>query len=122
MVRATHARVLVRFGGTLPDGWDEAKVTALCTQADYKIDGYTAPDVISTTDNIAIEIAVDVVMRMMRQSDMYKKSAGAMAGDGFTYEDVIVLTDDIKDRIDKALKIGNNYTYGIRVTDLIGGD
>jgi len=112
MSRATHARVLVRFGGTLPTPWVEAQVTALCTQADYVIDGYTYPVVISTTSNLAIEIAVDVVMNMMRQADMMKKSSGATGGEGYTFGSVAILTPEIKQRID-ALK---NVSYFIVTT------
>ena len=117
MVRATYARVLARFNAVLPTGWVEAQVTALCTQADYIIDGYTNPVVISTTSNLAIEVAVDVVMRMMRQSDMYKKSAGASSGDGYTFPDVVILTPEIKERID-ALK--NVSYWGTTTVDYFG--
>lgn len=118
MARATHARVLVRCGGTLPTGWVEAAVTNLCTQADYIIDGWTYPDTISTTSNIAIEIAVDVVLLLMRQTDMLKKSAGAVVGEGITYANVEVLTPDIKMRIKRQLR---GTDMGIHLSDMIGG-
>jgi hypothetical protein len=107
----------VRLGGALPDAfWTEAKITALCTQADYKIDMYTYPDTISTTSNLAIEIGVDVVLQMMRQADMYRKSGGATSGEGFTFSDVDILTPDIKKSIDNLLS--DNF-FGVTTVNLM---
>lgn len=117
MVRATYARVLVRLGGVLPDSfWTEAKITSLCTQADYIIDGYTYPDAISTTSNLAIEIGVDVVLRLMRQTDAMRRSAGASSGDGFTYPDYVILTPELTKRIDNLLS--DNY-FGVTTIDMV---
>ena len=104
MARATTTRVLIRLRGVYPRGWDATSVGNLCTQADYKIDGHTYPDTIGTT-NICIEIAVDVVLRMMRQADMLGRSSGASTGEGVTYPDHVVLTDEIKQRISKQLNL-----------------
>jgi len=117
MVRATYARVLVRLGGGDPSGWNEAKIDALCTQADYILDGYTSPDELSTTDNNAIEIAVDVVLRMMRQSDMLQESSGTTGHDGRSYVDITILTDEIKTRIDNVLR--SEY-FGPQIIDMVG--
>jgi len=119
MVRATYARVLVRLGGTRPVGWDEADITSLCTQADYVIDGFTYPDTISTTSDVAIELAVDVVLRMMRQADMMRRSAGASQGEGFVYPDLTILTDELISRIRALL---NTTHYAVVVIDGLGSE
>lgn len=118
MARATYARVLVRLGGALYEStfWTEAKVTALCTQADYIIDGYTYPDTISTTSNIAIEIGVDVVLNMMEDIDRRRKSGGVSTGEGYTYTSKPILTDDIKQRIDNLKSV--TY-FGITTVDFM---
>ena len=117
MARATYARVLVRLGGTRPTGWTEAAITSLCTSADNRINGYTAPSTISTTSDTAIEIAVDVVLRMMRQSDNYRRSTGAITTDGVTYSsNVIVLTDEIKQTINALL---NETYYVVTTVDMV---
>lgn len=119
MVRATYARVKVRLGGGDPSGWSQAKIEGLCTQADYILDGYTTPDTLSTTDNNAIEIAVDVVLRMMRQADMLQESSGTTGHDGRTYVDIPTLSDEIKERIDRVLR--SEY-FGIQAIDMVGED
>lgn len=103
MVRASYAKVLIRLGGTLPSPWTEAAVTALCVAADRIIDGYTSPASISATSDIAIELGVDVTLRLMRQADMLRQSSGASSVDGRTYAEIDILTEDIKQRIDSAL-------------------
>lgn len=104
MARATYAKCLVALGGTLPSPWVEGTVTALDVRADYIIDGYTSPEKISTTSNEAIELAVDVVLRLMRQVDMLRQSSGSTSHDGRSYDEVVILTDEIKSRIDGLLK------------------
>ncbi len=121
MVRATYALVLVRLGGVLPTGWTESggtlQISDLCTQADYIIDNYTKPVVMSTTANTAKEVAVEVVLRMMKQAEVARRSSGALSSEGFVYPaDVIILTDRIKDMIDRELS--ENYS-GMRVFDQI---
>lgn len=114
MVRATYARVLVRLLGERPTSVTEAQITALCTQADYIIDRYTNPRVMSTTSNLAIEIAVDVVLRMIRQGEMLRHSSGASTMEGVTYPDVVILTNDIKHDIDAML---NESYYLVATVD-----
>jgi len=109
MVRATYARVLVRLGGTPPTNWTEALITALCTSADYEIDSFTYPYTISTTENPAIEIAVDVVLRMMHIANIMHESSGATSHSGRSYPlDLPVLTEEIKLRI-HAMLSDNTY-------------
>jgi hypothetical protein len=120
MTRATYAKVLIRLGGGLPSAaWSEAKVTALLAPADYIIDSYTSPITISTTDNNAVEIAVDVVLRMMRQADMLQESSGTDAHDGRTYSEIVLLTDELKQRIDGLVRASN---FGVFTVDLVGGE
>jgi len=107
VVRATAARVLVRLGGSYPAGFAEAAVTSLCTQADYLIDGYTHPDVLSTTDNECIEIAVDVVVQMMAEAS-WIQAGGYLTGK----PKPTVLTDELKGRIDLWVT-RNNYPIGV---------
>jgi len=110
MVRATYARVFVRLGGSLPPSWTEAKITALCTSADFIIDSFTAPEVMSTTDNNAIEIAVDVVKNMMREADFIHQSSGSSAHDGRQYPLIEILTPDIRERIQAVMSSTNFST------------
>jgi hypothetical protein len=122
MVRATEARVLVRLGATAWPvvSWTQAAVTALCTQADYIIDGYTYPDTISTTSNTAIELAVDVVLRMMRMADMMQEAGGSSSADGRSYTDFEILNEQMRERISALLR-SSDYR-GITIIDLIEDD
>lgn len=117
MARATFARVKVRLLDDYPTGITEAIVTALCASADYRIDNYTKPNKMSTTDDTAIEIAVEVVLRMLRQGEMIRRSSGASAADGVVYPDIVILTDNIKAMIDRELNVSH---YGIAVLDGMG--
>ena len=62
MTRATLARVIIACFGDLPPGIEEAAVTAMLDRVDYKIDSITYPNKISETSDLAIEIAVDIVL------------------------------------------------------------
>lgn len=117
MVRATHAGVLIRYGGTLPVGWVEAAITSLCIRADSIIDGYTAPDTISTTDDAATAIAESVVMRLVRIGDSGQQSSGTTSLEGRAYPDFPELSTGLKQRID-ALLTGSS-TYGMGILNMI---
>jgi hypothetical protein len=104
MVRATYARVKARVGGSDPTSWDQTAIESLCTQADYILDGYTYPDTLSTTDDLVIELAVDMVMRMMRLADYMQQSSGSAGYEGRQYPDIKVLSDELKERIDIILE------------------
>ena len=118
MARATAARVLVRLGGAYPSGWAEAAVTNLCTQADYILDGYTYPTTLSTTDNNVIEVAVDMVLRMMRMADLMQEGAGTAGHSGRVYpSDFTVINNEIARRIDALM---SDTTYdGFTTTDMV---
>ena len=116
MVRATYSRVLARLGGSYPSGWDQTKVEDLCAQADYIIDGYTYPETISTTNNVAIELAVDVVLRMMSLADYMQEHSGSAGHDGRSYPVPTVLTSEIKERIDRLLS--GSSIHGITTVDM----
>ncbi len=118
MARATHARILVREGGTLRNPWTQAQVEALATSADYIIDGYTSKydATISTTSNEAIEIAVDVVLEMMSQADTNQEASGTVAHDGRSYPvNTDPLTPAIKERIDGLVKSASSLSTSIRI-------
>ncbi len=104
MVRATTARVLIRLGGAYPAGFDATSVGNLCTQADYILDGYTNPEVLSTTDANVIELACEIVLSMMAEASWYQ--AGGYASGRPKPE---VLTPDIKHRIEQLM--AENYSY-----------
>lgn len=118
MVRATHARILVREGGTLRNPWTQGQVEALATSADYIIDGYTAKydATISLTSNEAIEIAVDVVLEMMSQADTNQEASGTVAHDGRSYPtNIDPLTPAIKERIDGLIESAGSLSTTIRI-------
>ena len=118
MVRATYAAVLMRLGGTYPTGWAEAQVTNLCTRADYILNGYTSPTTLSTTDASRIEVAIDIVLRLMRIADMMQTAGGSISSMGRAYVDMPVLSDELKSRIDILKDAAVTYPYVTNV-DLV---
>lgn len=62
MARATLARVKIACFGELPQGIEDAAVTDVCDRVDHQIDSLTYPNSISTTTDLAIELAVDKVL------------------------------------------------------------
>lgn len=120
MARATYAGVLKRSGGTPPANWDETSISGLFDAADNAIDGYTAPDTISTTDVRAIAIAEAVVLRLIKIGDSAQQSSGTTSLEGRAYPDFPELNDDLKQRID-ALLVSSN-THGISALNMIGSD
>lgn len=117
MPRATYVGVLKRYGGTPPPGWDETAITGLFDAADDAIDGYTAPDTISTTDSIAVAIAEIVVMRLVKIGDAGHQASGTSGLDGRAYPDYPELSDELKERIDSLLI--DPTLRGIGIADMI---
>lgn len=118
MSRATYARVSARLGGDDPSGWVQADIEGLCTQADYIIDAETYPETLSTTSDLVIELAVDVVLRMMRLSDFMHEASGSAGHDGRMYPDIPVLNKELKDRI--ARLSTSQSTGSFTTIDMIG--
>lgn len=114
--RATYARVKIALVGTDKVGVTQSEIEDLADRADAQIDGYTYPQVISTTNTIAIEIAVDVVLRLLRIGDMAHEASGTSAHDGRSYPDIPVLTQELKDRIDTFRRSTSRFRYA----DMIG--
>lgn len=105
MARATYEDVLKRTAGNYPGSWDQSAVTDLCTRADRIIDSYTSPQTISETSDEAVEIAVDVVMRLMAQGEMFLQSSGTTGAGGRAYPlNMEILTPEIKIRIKNLLR------------------
>ena len=98
MVRATTATVLIRMGGTYWVNYDATNVGNYCTAADYKLDNYTYPHVLSTTGTKEIELATDVVMNMIAYNDW--GAAGSYLSGQMR---PIVITQDIKDMADRLI-------------------
>ena len=117
MARATAALVLPRLGNAYPTGWDAVSVGALCAPADAILDGYTYPITLSTTEAGAIQMACDIVLRLMRIADMMQSAGGAIAVSGRSYLDMPVLTDEMKERIERLTQ---NATYdGATTVDMV---
>ena len=114
--RATYARVKIALVGTDKVGVSQSEIEDLSERADNQINGYTYPQVISTTDDIAIEIAVDVVLRLLRIGDMAHEASGTSAHDGRSYPDIPVLTKELKARIDALRRSTSRFGYA----DMIG--
>ena len=62
MARATLVRVQAACFGDLPPGISDASIPDVADRVDYKIDSITYPNKISETSDLAIEIAVDMVL------------------------------------------------------------
>ena len=120
MARATAALVLPRLGNAYPTGWDAVSVGALCAPADAILDGYTYPVLLSATEPGAIQLCIDIVLRLMRIADMMQSAGGAMSTMGRSYLDMPVLTEEMKERIERLTQ---NATYdGCTTADLIEED
>lgn len=104
MVRATVARVLIRLGGTYVAGFDAINIGNLCTSAYYILDGYTNPEVLSTSDDKVIEIEVDIVLSLMAEILWYQ--AGGYNSGKPKPE---ILTPEIRHRIEQLM--AENYSY-----------
>ncbi len=105
MVRATYTLVLVRMNGNYWTGCDQTSVTAMCTQADYKLDGYTHPDTLGTGNNEK-ELAVDVVMNMVAL-DLWGQAGGYLSG----FPMPVVMTREIKDIADRLATVSANAGF-----------
>jgi len=115
MARATAALVYARLGNAYPTPWDAVTVGALCTRADSILDGVTTPVVLSSTDASCIEVACDIVMRMMRIADMMQTAGGSMSSMGRTYVDMPTLSDELKERINILKQEAGSYRYATSV-------
>ena len=99
MVRATTTTVLVRMAGAVY--WvnhDATSVGNMCIAADYILDGYTYPHVLSGTGTKEIELATDIVMNMIAYADW--GAAGSYLSGQMR---PMILTQDIKDMADKLI-------------------
>lgn len=106
MVRAAYTDVVKRFpSGEYPGAWTQARVTDLCSEADYILDAYTSPQTLSTTSDEAISISVDVVIRLMIQGQMLEQSSGTMGHNGRQYPlNMEILTPELRTRIENLLR------------------
>ena len=112
MARATAAKVLIRLGGDYPAGTDATAMVGFCAQADYFLDGYTYPIVLSTTDDIVIEICVSIVLAFIDLA-LWLQAGGVASGEPRPE----ILTEDIKLRIEQLLA---SETPQMDVGDIIG--
>lgn len=103
MTRANATTVKAAIGGTFPAGWTSTTVNTQCAYADADIDNFCGPDTVSQTSTEAIGIAIDVVMRRMSRVDAFTRRVGSSSADGVVYPDWIILTDDIKDRLQSLM-------------------
>lgn len=111
MTRATLAKVLVALLGTPPSGVTDDAITALCTRVDRKIDSITYPDTLSTTDEIACEIAVDMV-QLEIEYGLWLQAGGALSGK----PKPTVMPTSIMDRIERMITGTNDFS----AEDMIG--
>lgn len=121
MARSTATTVLAAYGGTYPVGWISTTISTKCTEADSHIDNYTNPRLIATSGATVREIAHDVVFRLVRRAEMLVRSSGASSGEGYVYPDLVILTDEIKQRIDAMLRHPSGSS-GVFVIDQMGSD
>ena len=118
MARAASTDYEMYMGGTYPGGWGATMIDNLTDIADYIIDGYTYPVSISSSSNAAKAINIQVTDRLRLRADGAKRSSGASSAEGVTYPDFIILTDEIKERIN-ALLTSSTDTGGAFVMDLM---
>lgn len=111
MARATTVTVLIRMAGAYWVNYDATNVGHLCTTADYKLDGYTYPEVLSTTGTLEKELATDIVMNMIAYND-WRITGGYVTGQMRP----IVMTQEIMDTADR-LVLGSATTK--RTLDMI---
>jgi hypothetical protein len=92
--------------GDWPGHWTAnlASVVPAKAKADWYIDSITAPDAISLTSDAAKSIAIDVGLRIMQRGDRLRESSAASSSDGNVYPEIVILTDEIKERIWAAMK------------------
>ncbi len=99
MVRATTTTVLVRMGGAVY--WVNTDATSVgnwCTAADYILDSYTYPHVLSATGTKEKELATDIVMNMIAYND-WGASGSYLTGQPRP----VIMTQDIKDMADRLV-------------------
>ena len=118
MARAASTDYKKFAGGTYPGGWTPTSIDDLTDIADYIIDGYTYPYTISTTSNAAKAINLQVTERLRLRADVGERSSGVASAGGVTYPDLIILTEEIKERIKSLLKSSSD-TSGFLVLDLM---
>lgn len=111
MSRATYALVLEKAGGTDIVGWDQTAIEAIIDDADQHIDTYTYPVVLSQTDPLVINIACDVVLRLIRQGDLAQQISGTASHDGRTYPEIEPLTQSMKKSLDRLKQSSSNYGW-----------
>ena len=105
MVRATTATVLVRMGGRpYWVNYDATNVGTYCTAADYLLDSYTYPEVLSGTGVKEKELATDIVMNMIAYND-WGAAGSYLSGQPRPS----IMTQDIKDTADR-LKLASTTT------------
>ncbi len=96
--RATTATVLIRMGGSYWVNYDATNVGNFCISANYKLDGYTTPHVLSSTGTKEIELETDIVMNEIAYNDW--GAAGSYLSGQMR---PIIITQDIKDMADRLI-------------------